>query len=159
MIDALLHDVRYSFHSLRRAPGFSVVVIATLALAIGANTALFSLFNAIVLRPLPVREPDRLAVMTVTDERGTQNRFVYATIFEAFRAEQRAFELLSMYSGGGVLRVQARGVAVDGGVESIIPEQFEMLGLPPIVGALSKHAEECNDNAGAVHEDRCHFSQ
>ncbi|OLC42743.1 MAG: hypothetical protein AUH43_21910 [Acidobacteria bacterium 13_1_40CM_65_14] len=150
MIDALLHDVRYSFHSLRRAPGFSVVVIATLALAIGANTALFSLFNAIVLRPLPVREPDRLAVMTVTDERGTQNRFVYATIFEAFRAEQRAFELLSMYSGGGVLRAEARGVAVDGGVESMMPEYFEMLGVRPIVGRLINHADASNNDGAPV---------
>ena len=62
-IDALWQDVRYSARVLRRAPGFSLVLIGTLTLAVGANTALFSLFNALVLRQLPVREPHRLAVI------------------------------------------------------------------------------------------------
>lgn len=62
-VDQLWQDIRIAFRGLRRNPGFTLVAIATLALGIGANTALFSIFNGLILRPLPVRDPDRLALL------------------------------------------------------------------------------------------------
>jgi hypothetical protein len=109
MLDALWIDIRHSLRGLRRSPGFSLVVIATVALAIGANTAIFSLLNAIVLRAVPVSDPDRLVAVSTTDTQTTQPGFIYADTFTAFRAQQRSFATLSMYSGGWVPRIEARG--------------------------------------------------
>ena len=62
--DELTADLRYGLRQIARNPGFAATAVLTLALGIGANTALFSIFNSLILRPLPVRDPDRLAFLT-----------------------------------------------------------------------------------------------
>jgi predicted permease len=64
VIDELGADVRYGLRQIARNPGFTAVAVLTLALGIGANTAFFSIFNSLILRPLPVRDPDRLALLS-----------------------------------------------------------------------------------------------
>jgi predicted permease len=64
MVDSVWQDVRAALRGLRKSPGFAVVAIGTLALGIGANTALFSIFSSLILRPLPVRDPGNLALLT-----------------------------------------------------------------------------------------------
>ena len=63
MIDQLRQDTRYALHQTARSPGFACAVVATLALTIGANTAFFSLVNALILRTLPVRNPSELVLL------------------------------------------------------------------------------------------------
>lgn len=141
-MDSLIQDVRYGIRSLRQSPGFATVAVLTLALAIGANTAVFSLLNAIVLHRVTAQDPSGLVAISVTDTRNHQPAYIYADTFTAFRAQQQFFSRLSMYSGGGLLRVEARETSIDGGVEAVMPEYFELLGVRPAAGRLLTDADQ-----------------
>src|SRR5262249_57152066 len=130
MWDALRLDVRHSFRSLRRAPTFSSIVIVTLALAVGATMAVGSLLNALVLRTLAVPSPEQLVALSALDPRANVSGYFYADTFEAYRNVQRSFAQMSMYAGGGLLRVEARSGAFDAGSDAVSPDHFDMLGAP-----------------------------
>ncbi|MBI1765194.1 MAG: ABC transporter permease [Acidobacteria bacterium] len=93
-------DVRYGWRTLLKTPGFTLIAIATLALGIGANTALFSVINAVLLRPLPYAQPERLVAVRSTDERGNSTSGFASTWpdFVDWRARQTTFEGLAAYS-------------------------------------------------------------
>lgn len=98
--DSFLQDVHYAFRQLRKSPGFTVTVIATLALGIGANTAIFSVVSAVLLRPLPYKNADRLVVVWQTDaaHRGTGAWFDPYREFEEWQRSSRSFEKLAAMS-------------------------------------------------------------
>jgi putative ABC transport system permease protein len=145
MWDALRLDVRHSFRSLRRAPTFSLIVIVTLTLAVGATAAVGSLLNAIVLRRLTVPSPEQLVALSALEPRANVDGYFYADTFKAYRAIQQSFAQLSMYAGGGLARVETRsGVFENAVTEAVSPSYFD------IVGARAAAGRFFNDSDDAV---------
>jgi putative ABC transport system permease protein len=102
-MDTFIKDLRYALRSFRRQPGFTVVTILTLALGIGANTAVFSVLNGVVLRPLPYPQPDRLAFVTSQFPNLGFNQFwISLPEFVEYRDHNRAFASVGAYTVGAV---------------------------------------------------------
>src|SRR5476649_1644691 len=140
--DALRLDVRHSFRSLRRAPTFSLIVIVTLTLAVGAATAVGSLLNALVLRTLPVPSPEQLVALSALDPRANLSGYFYADTFNAYRSAQRSFAQMSMYSGGGLLRAEARSGVFDAVTEAVSPSYFDIVGARPSAGRFFGESDD-----------------
>ncbi|HVS63244.1 MAG TPA: ABC transporter permease [Thermoanaerobaculia bacterium] len=130
------HDLRHAARGLGRSAGFTAVALATLALGIGASTTIFTLVNALILRPLAVAEPGRLTQVTIAGTGVDTDRFTNPQ-WEALRDRQSAFEgvfaTADVYLGTGpeddVGRERVRGAWVSGGF-------FSTLGLRPSAGRL-----------------------
>jgi hypothetical protein len=88
----LIHDLRYSWRLLRRSPGFASVAILSVALGIGANTAIFGLMNAFLLRLLPAPDPEQLVVIERASAQGGVERDFPYQAFEQLRAHNRTLE-------------------------------------------------------------------
>jgi len=142
MWDALRLDVRHSLRSLRRAPTFSLTVIVTLVLAVGATAAVGSLLNALVLRTLAVPSPEQLVALSALDPRANMEGYFYADTFKAYRSAQQSFAQMSMYSGGGLARVEARSGAFDATTETVSPSYFDMVGARASAGRFFSESDE-----------------
>ncbi|HLJ44780.1 MAG TPA: ABC transporter permease [Bryobacteraceae bacterium] len=134
-VETLFQDVRYSLRTLRKTPGFTAIAILTLALGIGANTAIFSMVDWLLLRPLPVKDPGQLTYVVVQrTDGGWANGFSYPN-FEDIRRETG-----SVFSHVvGLQPFQMDGLNVDGSTSTIWTSYvtgnfFEMLGIQPALG-------------------------
>ena len=96
-MDSLLQDIRYSLRRLAKSPAFTLVVVLTLALGIGANTAIFSAVNAVLLRPLAYRDPERLVTIEhLYPSLGGMKAPVSVPGFNDYQARARAFESMAV---------------------------------------------------------------
>jgi hypothetical protein len=100
-MDALLQDLRFAFRTLRARPAFTLVAVLTLALGIGATTAIFSVVNAVLLRPLPWPEADRLVLIWGTRGTVKQNGVVYLDYLD-WQKMSRSFDALAVMRGQSV---------------------------------------------------------
>jgi hypothetical protein len=94
-VETLWQDLRYSLRILSRNPGFTAVVVLTLALGIGANTAIFSLIEAVMLRPLPYTNPKHLMILADSED-PLSGAFLFRDIM-AFKSKSRSFEDIAIY--------------------------------------------------------------
>src|SRR5687767_994239 len=102
-MEKLVQDLRYAARSLFRQPAFALTAILTLALGIAATTAMFSVVNAVVLRPLPYADPDRIvAVTNLWTKTGVRAVTVSEPDFQDWKAQSQSFSALAYFSGGEV---------------------------------------------------------
>jgi hypothetical protein len=100
-LERLLQDVRYGVRTLRKSPGFACVAIFTLALGIGANTTIFSVIDATLLKPLPFPQPDRLMLVWETSGKGHEDwNAVSAPNFWDFERQSKSFERMAIFDAG-----------------------------------------------------------
>src|SRR5205823_14549767 len=115
VVEDLLQDVIYAMRMLRRSPGFTIAAIAALAVGIGANTAIFSVINTVLLQPLAYPEPDRLVQLELSSPQGNGN-VTSIPKFNVWREQTQAFQDVAAYDFGGP------GVNLTGGDR---PEQLK----------------------------------
>jgi putative ABC transport system permease protein len=150
---SIWRDLRYAARSLRRAPGFTAVAVVVLAVGIGANSAMFSLVDAALLRPLPFTQPDRLVMLWERSPRFPHNR-VSPLNFLDWSEQQQAFSSIAAIAGGG------RTLTGSGGEAERIPGQavtwqfFDVLGIRPVIGATFTAGDTANRRTGHTRHPR-----
>jgi predicted permease len=132
-MDTLIKDLKYALRSLRRQPGFTIITIVTLALGIGANTAVFSVVNGVVLRPLPYKDPSRLMFVTSQfPNLGFDQFWVSLPEFIEYRDRNHVFESVGAYQVGAV---NLGASSPSRPVRAVITaELMPTLGVPPMSG-------------------------
>lgn len=137
-LERVLQDLRYGLRGLRRNPGFTFIAIASLALGIGANTAIFSLMNTVMFRLLPVRNPDSLVELLQKypgEPRG--NGYWTWKDYEHFSAYNTVFSDIVGTSFDNILRLQTeKGVPQHAVGEYVTPNYFSELGVQPAMGRI-----------------------
>ncbi len=153
-LENLVYDLRYALRSLTRNPGFALAVIGTLALGIGANTAIFSVVNAALLRPFPYKNAER--VVWATEFFPKFNRpMVLAPEYAAWKRQNTAFEQLEAYGTTiGVNLTSGKQTAQRVRAGHVTPGFFKMLGVPPRVGRWfsSEDSQSGHDHLAVLSE-------
>jgi len=131
----LLQDIRYSLRMLAHTPAVAIVAILSLALGIGANTAIFSVMNAIILRSLPIREPGQLVRLTTPTPRNPDGQdSLSIPIYQQIQKNQHVFSSLFAWTGGGVVNLEANGAIYQASMSAVTGDYFSTLGVQPILG-------------------------
>jgi len=142
VVDRFVQDVRYALRSLGKTPGFVAAVIGTLALGIGANTAIFSLISAVLLRPLPFLDPAHLVQLNESDPRNGVGPVSYQDL-EVWRNHTTSFDGMFAY---GVVSTDLRGVDSPERIATVRAEPglLQMLGVQPIAGRTFREDDPSN---------------
>jgi putative ABC transport system permease protein len=131
--DMIVQDVRYALRLARRRIGFTAVIVLTLALGIGANTAIFSVVNAVLLRPLPYGDPERLFVAWEDDRaNGTPRSLVSPGNFIDWTEQSQTFEFTRYFVGSAILTSDGEATKVP--IALVSGTFHDVLGAPPLLG-------------------------
>src|SRR3954470_4996398 len=151
-MQSLLSDTRYALRLLRRAPLFSALVIATLALAIGANTAIFSVVNGVLLRSLPYRQPDRLVMLYEGIATVKQPFGFSAPDFVAFRERARSFDGIAAFRS---VEYELSGIDQPERISGarVSASLMDVLGAPPALGRAFTPEEDTGRQPVAILSD------
>jgi putative ABC transport system permease protein len=144
-MSGLTQDLRYALRQMRKSPGFTVVALLTLALGIGATTAIFSVVYGVLLRPLPYADPNRIVAIFEIQPNGRHNRLADPN-FDDFRDQSHSFQAIAKYT--------AYPAAVSGGSEPtrsivahVTPQLLSVFRTQPIIG---RDLAAADNNKGAA---------
>jgi putative ABC transport system permease protein len=130
-------DVRYAIRLLLKTPAVTLVAVLSLALGIGANTAIFGVINALLLRSLPVEEPARLVKIGALDpDRPDQAGGLSLAMLREIQVHAPAFSSVLAWLGGGVSNIEANGVRYAGSIDTVSGDYFATLGVRPALGRM-----------------------
>jgi putative ABC transport system permease protein len=150
-LDDLSRDLSYAGRSLRRSPGFTALAVLIMALGIGANTAVFSVVNAVLLKPLSYRDPDRIVALTGTVSEARSGLYSQISVvdFQDWHDQSSSFEAMAYY----VTRetsVMSGPTAEYAQVGAVSPEFFRVFAVEPLVGRFFTAEEMKPGSGGAV---------
>lgn len=145
-MELILHNIHYSIRSLVKRPGFTVVAVIMLALGIGANTAIFSVVNSVLLSPLPYENPNELVIVRATNlSRGLSDFGVSMPDFREWQTRNRVFDRLAAFSTQSYnISSSSEPERVDGAMVSA--DLFPLLGVRPVQGRSFLNEEETFGN-------------
>jgi hypothetical protein len=152
-VDDLLRDLRFAARSLRRSPGFATLSILIVALGVGANTAVFSVENAVLLKPLAYRDAER--IVTLSDFSGADqtrtalSKQVSAREFQEWQEQSSSFAAIAYYGARETVVIRGTG-AEYAHVAGVSPQFFEVFGVEPIAGRFPTAEEMKPGGSGAV---------
>src|SRR5215469_14531308 len=134
-LDRAGQDIRFGLRLLRKSPVFSFVAILSLALGIGANTAIFDLIDALLLKSLPVHDPRSLLFLGTQENGAVATQFYYGT-YQQLRAEQPFFQELAAYAGQVRMNVTIAGAAESTAGQLVSGNYYSVLGIQPVAGRV-----------------------
>src|SRR3984885_9632713 len=144
-MDVLMQDLRFTFRTLRKDPGFTIIAILILGLGIGANVVVFSVVNTILLRPLPFHDPERLVRLVEKDAGTNESAKTYtADATQSYQQKNRSFQSVSGYfafTGPDNFKLVGNGQPVPVTGILVAENFFQTLGVQPSVGRLFRHEE------------------
>ena len=139
-------DVRYGWRMLAKNPGFTLVAVLTLALGIGANTAIFSIVNGVLLRPLPFANAERMVTVWGTNvSRGTRKNNASYLNFKDWQEQNHVFSHIAAYSGAGAILSGGDALPEQLDGTAVSADIFALLGTPPALGRTFTPEEERPD--------------
>ena len=144
----LLQDIRYALRILVKRPGFNITVALTLALGIGANTAIFSFVDAILLKPLPFKDPDRL--VRIMGLRGSEEGRISMLELQDLKREVNIFEDVAAYIPGAQYNYSGDGVPEEFAATLCTHNLFNVLGVPLLRGNTWPEVADFEGNHGVV---------
>ena len=149
----LLQDLRYALRLLAKRPAFTFIVIITFALGIGANTAVFSVVNAVVLRPLPFQQPQDLVDLALYDVREGPDKVEGSSVsypdFEDWRAQNRVFQRAAVYVNRSLTLTDGKQAMHVVG-EAVSGELFNLLRVKPLIGRTFTAKEDEPGNRDVI---------
>ena len=129
---SVMSDCRYGLRQFRERPGVTAIMVFTLALAIGATTAIFSVVYGVLLRPLPYKDADRIAAVYEINSKGTWSRLADPN-FDDFREQSHSFQAMAKYSAD-IASVSGGSQPTRTMIAAVSPDFLKVFGVQPFIG-------------------------
>jgi predicted permease len=150
LFDSVAKDVRFAVRTLARAPGFTAAIVLTLALGIGASTAIFTIVRGVLLRPLPYSEPDRLVRIWEVSPRGDDHNVASAGNFASWRAGARSFAVMGAHMAPYGVSLVGDGEPIRINTADVTPSVMQTLGVRAALGRTFTPDDEAGDGRSVV---------